>query len=465
MAKTKPKTPTNEKLTLFNVGQFEPQEPSESPEMIEKMTRNVPIHVHLAAKQAMFSIMCNYMKCVWFPAKDGTLKEPGLFYCYVKSSGSGKGYVDTMCEKLLNERIEISNRNMKALAKIAKQNRTKGDNKDKQARPEGMDSVVLVPPEDISPAGLRLLLCDAEDAGDEPIALNLPEIDGLNDVLGTHRKGSAFIRKAYDRKRVGAYRATDNGISGNPIGRVNITTSGTENSVRKYFGKDDIENGSLGRFTVTYQPHDDKHGDVIQGHYDEEWYKDVYVYIDRLKAASGVIELPEELIQQIRRLDRELTRMAELANHKVINGWWHRSLDMAFIRACILYVGQGYYGKVEAEWVEWSMWHDLYSKALLFLPMAQQQSFSVDYAAVKRSGPKNMLDMLPEVFTKDDILKVRDRMNFDLSPTSVANNLYNWKKRHHIKPVAGKTDTYCKTQAYLSKNPQAELDNDGEQKD
>lgn len=244
---------------------------------------------------------------------------------------------------------------------------------------------------------------------------------------------------------------------------MNITTSGTENSVRKYFGKDDIENGSLGRFCFTYLPHDDRHDEVVQGPYDEEWFKEVYVYIDRLKAAEGVIELPTELMQQIRRLDSELSQMAELANHKVINGWWHRSLDMAFIRACILYVGQGYYGKVEAEWVEWSMWHDLYSKALLFLPMAQNQSFSVDYAAVKRSGPKNTLDLLPEVFTKDDILKMRDRMNFDLSPTSIANNLYNWKARHHIKPVAAKADTYRKTQAYLSKHPQADVTTNEEQ--
>lgn len=460
----KPTTP-KQKLSLFNLGEIQPIEPIETPKMIETTTRNVPLHVRLAARQAMFSILCNYMKCVWFTSKDNTLKEPGAFYCYVKSSGTGKGYVDYMCEMLLKERIEISNANMRTLARIAKQNRTKGDNKDKQARPEGKDGVVLVPPEDISPAGLRLLLSDAEDAGDEPIALLMPEVDCLNDVLGTHRRGSAFIRKAYDRKRVGAYRATDNGISGNPIGRVNITTSGTENSVRKYFGKDDIENGSLGRFCITYLPHDDKQVEVVQGPYDDKWFEDVNVYINRLKAAQGVIELPTELMQHINRLDSELSKMAELANHKVINGWWHRSLDMAFIRACILYVGQGYYGKVEADWIEWSLWHDLYSKALLFLPMAQQQTFSVDYAAVKRSGPKNMLNLLPEVFTKDDILKVRDRMNFDLSPTSVANNLYNWKKRHHIKPVAGKADTYRKTQTYLSKNPQAEPVDDGKQED
>lgn len=102
--------------------------------MIEKMTRNVPIHVRLAAKQVMFSILCNYMKHVWFPSKDNTLKEPTAFYCYVKPSGTGKGYVDYMCEMLLKERIEISNSNMRTIAKIAKQNRTKGDNKDKLAR-------------------------------------------------------------------------------------------------------------------------------------------------------------------------------------------------------------------------------------------------------------------------------------------------------------------------------------------
>lgn len=455
-----------QKINFFNITEQPPQEPAVDPEMVATITRNVPVHVRVAGKQVMFSVLANYMRHVWFMAKDGTLREPVGFYCYVKSSGTGKGYVDTMCEMLLKERIDISNSNLKELSNIAKKNRTKGDNKDKLARPDGKDCVVLVPPEDISAAGLRLLLDDAAEAGDEPVALLMPEIDCLNSVLGGHQKSSAFIRKAYDRKRVGAYRATDNGITANPVGRVNITTSGTENSVRKFFGKqEDIENGSLGRFCITYLPHDDKSGRVIQGPYDEQWYKEVNVYIDRLKDANGVIELPEELMELIWRLDDELNKMSDLANHKTFNGWWHRSLDMAFIRACILYVGQGYFGKVEAEWVEWSLWHDLYSKALLFLPLAQKQSFSVDYAAVKRCGPRNLLEYLPATFTKADVIKVRESNNMDLAPTSVANMLYNWKKRHCIKAVAGKADTYCKTKGYLNKNPQQDLETNGEQED
>lgn len=435
------------KTDIFNLCEEPPKAPAKDPEMIEAMTRNVPQHVRLAAKQAAMSVMPNYMTHVWFRYKDNTLKEPKGFHCTVKASGTGKGYIDTMCENLLRERIEQSNTNIARLGKVSKKNRTKGDGKDKQARPEGKEGLVTVPPEDITHPGMLLQLEDAEAAGDEPVELLLAEVDYLNDIMGGHKRATKFIRKIYDRKRVGAYRATDSGVTGNPVGRVNITVAGTENSARKFFGKDDdIENGSLGRFTITYMPHDDKTGDVVQGSYDEQWHADVQVYIDRLKAAHGEIELPQGLMDQMRSLNQQLQKASELSNNKAFAGWWHRSLEMAFIRACILYVGQGYYGKVEEEWVEWSLWHDLYSKMLLFMPMAQKQSFTIDYAEVRRCGPKNLMDQLPDPFTRADVIKLRESMTMDLSATSVSNMLYNWKRRHLMKPVAGAQDTYSKCQ-------------------
>lgn len=443
------------KYDIFNMLEQPPVAPARDPEMVAAMIRNVPTPVRLAAKQAALSVMPNYMTRVWFRYKDNTLKEPKGMHCTVKTSGTGKGYVDTMCEQLLRERIEQSNRNIANIGKVSRQNRTKGDKSDKTKRPEGKDGLVTVPPEDISSAGLILLLEDAEAVGDEPVELLLPEVDCLNEVAGSHKKATQLLRKIYDRKRVGSFRATDNGITGNPVGRVNITVGGTEVSVRKFFGKsDDIENGTLGRFTITYLPADDKDDTIIQGPYDEQWHDDMKVYIDRLKAAHGEIALPDELTDTILRMEAQMQRVSSLSNDKVFDGWWHRSLEMAFIRACILYVGQGYFGKVEADFIEWSMMHDLYSKLLLFMPLAKKQSFSVNYEEVKRCGPRNLLVLLPDEFTREDVIKMRISQGMDTSQTSVSNMLYNWKKRKEAKPIKG-TDKFQKTSTFKTKHSQS----------
>lgn len=443
------------KYDVFNVSATPPQSPAKKPEMIRVITRNVPEVVRAAAEQAMFPAVEAYMKDVLLPYWNGTEMEPHDNQCTVKGSGGGKGFVQTMCEQILKERIDISNRNLANLDKVSSTNRTKGDNKDKKERPKAEDAYVPVPPEDITPAGFQVLMKDAEEVGNEVVTLLLPEVDGLYLFLGTHLKCTANIRKMYDRKRIGAYRATDKGISGNPVGRANIITAGTENSIRKFFGQGggmDIENGSVGRFCFTYMPRSEKRGQVVQGRYDQQWHDDVAVYINRLREARGVVELPKALTRNIERLRQELEEVSELSSHEIFEGWWHRSLEMAFMRACVLYIGQGYYGKVESEWVEWSLWHDLYSKVVLFMPQVKRLECGVDYTEVRRYGPVNMLDGLPDTFTKEDLAKVRTASGKDASPFALSIVLTNWKNRKYINQVEG-SDAYRKTELYLAKHP------------
>ena len=78
----------------------------------------------------------------------------------------------------------------------------------------------------------------------------------------------------------------------------------------------------------------------------------------------------------------------------------------------------------------------------------------------KTKGPQNLLDLLPEVFTREEAQLMRHRQG--ISEGNVRCMLSNWKKRGYIEEygdVAPSADVsrqkYIKTLSYLEKHPQA----------
>ena len=72
----------------------------------------------------------------------------------------------------------------------------------------------------------------------------------------------------------------------------------------------------------------------------------------------------------------------------------------------------------------------------------------------RKPGPKKLLDLLPETFTREDADQVRQRQGIKTGSTQ--SMLDNWKYRKYIAPVGEKpTDKnlqqYVKTEEYLKK--------------
>ena len=74
-------------------------------------------------------------------------------------------------------------------------------------------------------------------------------------------------------------------------------------------------------------------------------------------------------------------------------------------------------------------------------------------------GPQNLLDLLPEIFTREDAHALRQRMG--IRSDSLRQMLFNWRRRGYIE-VYGEEMTqkdidrqrYIKTEEYLKKHPQ-----------
>ena len=84
---------------------------------------------------------------------------------------------------------------------------------------------------------------------------------------------------------------------------------------------------------------------------------------------------------------------------------------------------------------------------------AQEEAVSV----VKKRGPQNLLDLLPEVFTREEANLMRQRQG--ICRGNVKMMLENWKKRGYIEPYGAKPENiglqqYIKTETYLREHPQ-----------
>ena len=131
--------------------------------------------------------------------------------------------------------------------------KTKGANKEKPERPEVS---FWFPPADLTnPAFIQNAMA-LEKQGGRTMYLDLPEVEMADRMCGGHRQVSQTVRNIYDRHRAGALRATAEGVTGNPILRVNITFSSTPDAARSFYKKD-LTNGFFGRIPFSYKARDE----------------------------------------------------------------------------------------------------------------------------------------------------------------------------------------------------------------
>jgi hypothetical protein len=97
------------------------------------------------------------------------------------------------------------------------------------------------------------------------------------------------------------------------------------------------------------------------------------------------------------------------------------------------------------ELVEWMVYHDLWSKMQVFGDMLKEDS-EMERTA-KKSGPKNMLDELPDTFNEAQLEALRVGMGKDKNSKVL---LRVWMHRGFItfSPLTG---LYTKTEDYLKR--------------
>ncbi len=356
-------------------------------------------------------------------------------------SGIGKDQLHDLIEAIMRSFRDHDEIEYKKLENWQHVKNTKGDNKDKPDRP---DVAIWFPPIDVTSAAFLQNALGLEKLGARTQYLNLPEVEMVDKMCGGHKQVSMMVRNIYDRKRVGALRATAEGVTGNPLIRANLTFSSIPEVARMFYKRDMI-NGFFGRIPFSYKARGERKGKIPRkGEYDEAFLQKLDEYLLRLDNCKGrfVVKPLNKVADQ---LAEEMARLADLADDDILFELSHRSIFSAWKKAATLWIlNDQTWTRSIGEFMIWFCYFDLWSKVKVFGDMFKGGEVLPD--DMQKSGPKNMLDDLPNPFNEQQLEALR--LQIGKSKEGTKHQLNVWKNRGFITFNA-ETMLYTKTETYL----------------
>lgn len=398
--------------------------------------------MHAPLVPILFPVLGAHVSGSEFQYPDLSWKELcGQMANLVAESGGNKGQLSHLVEAINRDFRQHDEDELQKLIEWQKTIKTKGANKEKPVRPE---VAFWFPPSDVTNAAFLQNAMACEKLGERNQYLNMPEVEMADRMCGGHRQVTQMLRNIYDRQRAGALRATADGVTGNPILRVNMTVSSTPFATRNFY-KNDLFNGTFGRMVFSYKPRTSRDGRIPrQGRYSDEFYETLDGYLARLDSCKGKFII-KPLNHLTDKLAQDMASLADLTDDDVLWDVSKRALVSAWKAGCVLWVlNNQVWTKAMGELVEWLVYHDIWSKMQIFADMLKGGDTSTTEAC--KTGPKNMLDSLPDSFSEAQLKALRT--SYGKSPDGSKNQLYQWIFRKFIE-YSNQTGLYTKTDEYL----------------
>ena len=389
-----------------------------------------------------FPVLGAHMSGTEFQYPDNSWKEPtGMMANLVAKSGDNKGQLSCLVEAICRDFRQHDKAETNRLLEWSKQRQTRANNKDKPERPE--EGIWFIPNDTTNPAFILNAIA-LETHGGRTQYINIPEVEMADKLCGGHKQVSQMLRNIYDRARAGAMRATAEGVTGNPILRACMTISSNPYSTRKFY-KYELFNGTFGRMVFSFKPRGSREGVIPrQGKYPDEFYRKLDEYLVRLDICKGRFII-RPLNKLTDRLAQDMAKLADLTDDDLLFELSHRSLVSAWKAGCILWVlNNQTWTKSMGELVEWLVYHDLWSKMQIFADMLKDGDISV--SETSKTGPKNMLDSLPDTFNEAQLEALRTELGKNKEGTNA--QLRQWLHREFIA-FSNQTGLYTKTEKYL----------------
>ena len=415
-----------------------PERPKRMPELLKLLSSKVPMKLKAMVEEAVWPAMCAHLKGVTFRYVDGVIHEANISSPLIGRQSSGKGAVNQPIECLLADITARDKENESRLLDWRRRNQGKGASKDKQPRPE--DIVIQRLDDDLTPAAMSQALIDAETNGGKRVITKVDEIELLNRIgNGKNDTVGVLVRYGWDSARWGQRRVGLDSVSGSYTVRWVWNASCTLKSARKFITNTWIADGSLSRLNVNaLLLSKDDHEMPKIGEYDDKFQNDLKLYVDRLNAASGLIECPQanRLAEEMK---QEHDRIADLCESEGYRTFSYRAVVIGWLKAMMLYIANGYkWDKTMAEYVRYSVRRDMYLK-MYFFGQQIEEEFEEEERQ-QQHGPQNLLSTLPEEFTMDDYLRMRQAQGKRGDGKST---LRTWKTRGYID-YDEVTETYVK---------------------
>ena len=430
-----------------------PRMPKKLPPLIRLLVSRTPMIYRPAVAHAVFPALGAHLWRTTFRYIDNVPHEATLMNCLMAGTGAGKNCISDPINRILADIRQRDKENLQREKEWKKEMQSKGANKDKRHRPEGLVIQEIDP--DMTNAAFVQRLADAEGRF---LYTKMNEIDQF-DALKTSARSKAHFQimcLAFDPGNVyGQTRIGTGSVSERVCIRFNWNASTTIQKGQSYF-QSVLTDGPISRINFCTIPERPIGSEMpVYGTYDAAFDEELKPYIDRLNSARGCIECPPAR-QLAKKLIEECADFARLSESRVYENLSFRANVIAYLKACVLYVAHGErWDRTMEDFIRWSLRYDLWCKMKFFGSAIQQVDES--YAAVRKSGPQNLLDLLPDEFTREEALQMRHRQG--IRQGGVQAMLDNWRKRGYIQVVGDPlpkdiaTQRFAKTATYLKDHP------------
>jgi len=434
-----------------------PEMPKKLPPLIKLLVSRTPKIYQPAVAHAVFPALGTYLWRTTFRYIDNVEHEATLMNVLMAGTGAGKNCITEPINHILKDIRKRDLDNLKREKEWKREMQTKGANKDKRQRPEGLVIQEIDP--DTTNAAFVQRLADAEERF---LYTKMNEIDQF-DALKTSANQKAQFQimcLAFDPGNVyGQTRVGTSSVSERVCIRFNWNASTTIRKGQAYF-RSVLTDGPISRINFCTIPERPIGSEMpVYGTYDSEFDEELRPYIDRLNKARGAIEC-RSARTLAKKLMEECADFARLSQNRVYENLSFRANVIAYLKACILYVAHGEkWDKTMEDFVRWSLRYDLWCKMQFFGEAIEQAEFATPDN--RHKGPRNLLDLLPEIFTREEANTLRLRMG--IRSDSLRQMLFNWRRRGYIEVYGEEKphselhrQRYIKTEEYLKKHPQPE---------
>ena len=404
-----------------------PEMPKRLPKVVQLLVSKTPDIYKPAVAHAIFPPLGAHLWKVRFPYIDNVMHEATFMNVLMAGTGAGKDCISQPINHIMADIRRRDAENLKREADWKKEVNSKGSNKDKRQRPEGL-VIQEVDPDMTNPAFVMRMA----EADEHFLYTKMNEIDQFDALRGSARGSQQFqiMCLAFDPdNRYGQTRVGTQSVTEKVCIRFNWNAATTIQKGQKYFSRV-LTDGPISRINFCTIPEREIGADMpVYGTYDAQFDEELRPFIDRLCRATGVIDCPQAY-KLAKRLKDECAEFARLSQSRVYENLSFRANVIAYLKACVLYICNDYKWSKEIEdFVRWSLQYDMHCKMTFFGEAIEAANRSTDEQTGRR-GPRNLLELLPQEFTVHDADLIRQANGMDTRGTR--NMLSQWVHRGYL---------------------------------
>ena len=402
-----------------------PEMPKQLPKLVELLTSRTPDIYKPAVAHAIFPPLATHLWKTTFRYIDNVDHEATLMCALLAGTGAGKSCVQKPIDLIMADIRKRDQENLAREKEWKDEVMRKGANKDKRKRPQNL-IIQEIDADMTNPA----FVMRTSEAQEHFLYTSLNEIDQFDALRGQGDQQFRIMCLAFDPgNQYGQTRVGTQSVTERVCVRFNWNASTTIHKGQKYFARV-LTDGPISRINFCTIPEREIGAEMpVYGTYDGQFEEQLKPYIDNLCRATGRIDCAEAY-QLALKLKEENADFSRMSQSRIYENLSFRANVIAYLKACVLYVANGCRWEKEMdEFIRWSEQYDLWCKMRFFADAITKS----EEQGIKSTthGPANLLQLLPDKFTDNDVRMLREQKG--LSGKGTKSMLTTWVYRHYIE--------------------------------